>query len=305
MSGNVHTMARTSVVKIDFYHSVAEKFHALFDVLCFVCMAYFVKIERLYYELAWRKVNSDKDGPLTAYQHKICGTCRVWFFTQHTLFEMLIYLLYISSSILRITAYTDEKTSLSFSLHFYRDLTSSTYRYNSIFILDSLMLFFLALKMFRYVKLSDRMNVVVVTLQSGKYLLGGYIVIFSGLMSAFALFGHTIFGKQLEEFSEPLISVRTMIFVLFGKIDYARIEEVDPVMAPTFFFLFEIMIYFVSINMFLAIMNYLYLTTSKLFNARSYDVVESTTSFLELWTSLFFPWLGEHKHVKMVMQEKA
>ena len=305
MSGYVHTIARITVLKTDFYHSIAEKFHALFDLLCFVCIAYFLKIERLYYDVAWRKVNSNKVGPLTEYQHKVCGTCRVWFFTQHTLYEMLIYLMYFSSSILRISAYNDEKKDLSFSLHFYRDLTSSAYRYHSIFILDSLMLLFLALKMFRYVKLSDSMNVLIVSLQSGKYLLAGYVIIFSGLMTAFALFGHTIFGKQLEEFSEPMISVRTMIMVLFGKLDYGRIEEVDPVMAPTFFFLFEIIIYFVSINMFLAIVNYLYLRTSKLFSSRPSNLIEGNDSFLQLWIALFFPWLGEHNHFKMVTQDKA
>jgi hypothetical protein len=305
MAGLVTTLLRVNTLRLDFYTSTAEKFHALYDLILMVCMFYFLKVQRLYYFVTYRRVEK-ATGELANYQNKICGVCRVWFFSSRTLLEVLLYAAYISSNTLRLILYFEEKRLFDFSIGIYRDLTRMVHRYNASFVIDGLAFLLMSIKLFRYVKLNARMNVIVVMFQSGRFILSGYVIIFIVMMLAFGLFAHNLFGRQLTEFSEILLSMRTLFFILFGKFNFERINEVDPVMGPIFFLLFEVIVYFVLLNMFLAIVNYLYLQTSKIYNQhinsyKSYEV----SSLWDIWASIFIPWLGEHHHTKLVRQERG
>ena len=125
----------------------------------------------------------------------------------------------------RLRLYNSSKRNFDFSLDFYREMATEEYYYQTAFVLDGICFLMLAVKFFRYVKLDPRLNVIVVMFMSGFWILVGYVTVFMTMMFAFAIFSNHIFGKQLREYSEPLLALRTCFFILFGKIDYMAVKK--------------------------------------------------------------------------------
>ena len=121
-------------------------------------------------------------------------------------------------------------------------------------------------------------------------------------MFAFAIFSNHLFGKQITEYSEPLLALRTCFFVLFGKIDYMKVKEVDDVMAPIFFLSFEIIMYYVMVNIFVSLLNHLYNTTLKIHKSynEEHGQNDGRLSNIHLWRGILFPGFGDSSFMKMV-----
>ena len=308
-SGLAHPLGRYRSFYLDYYTSTAEKFHLIFDIILMTCMVYFLNVQRQYYDLTHYKVMVKPTGPLTFYKYKRCGVCRVWFFNFKTVQDISIYAMYIAAQAVRIRLYNSSKRNFDFSLDFYREMATEEYYYQTAFVLDGICFLMLAVKFFRYVKLDPRLNVIVVMFMSGFWILVGYVTVFMTMMFAFAIFSNHIFGKQLREYSEPLLALRTCFFILFGKIDYMAVKEVDDVMAPIFFLSFEIIMYFIMANMFVAILNHLYRTTLLIhekYNKEHHSEKQGTRlSNFQLWKNILFPGWGDSSFMKMVFSDRA
>ncbi len=301
-AGLAHPIARFRSFYLDYYTSTAEKFHLLFDVFLIACMVYFINVQRQYYNLTYYKVMVKLTGPLTFYRYKRCGVCRVWFFSFKTIQDVSIYAIYLASQLIRLRLYNSSKRNFDFSLDFYRELKEEQYYYQTSFALDGVCFALLCIKFFRYVKLDSRLNVLVVMFMSGFWILLGYIVVFMTIMFAFAIFSNHLFGKQITEYSEPLLALRTCFFVLFGKIDYMKVKEVDDVMAPIFFLSFEIIMYYVMVNIFVSLLNHLYNTTLKIHKSynEEHGQNDGRLSNIHLWRGILFPGFGDSSFMKMV-----
>ena len=74
---------------------------------------------------------------------------------------------------------------------------------------------------------------------------------------AYAIAGTQIFGQQLREYKNEPEAFKTLFLILLGEFDFARMERVDPTAAIIFFYSYVGWVFFVMLNIFLAILNVL------------------------------------------------
>jgi len=72
---------------------------------------------------------------------------------------------------------------------------------------------------------------------------------------AFAQLGFLLFGTQVQEFSKFDDAIFTLLRTILGDFDFHAIERADPFLGPLFFLAYVFFVFFVLLNMFLAIIN--------------------------------------------------
>ena len=77
--------------------------------------------------------------------------------------------------------------------------------------------------------------------------------VFFTFLMGFIMLAHNIFGPELYEYSTISLSIRSCFFIALGEMDYEALRNVNPYWAPVFCISFVIIIPFMLINVFLAI----------------------------------------------------
>uniref|UniRef100_A0A1B6E4N0 Polycystin cation channel PKD1/PKD2 domain-containing protein n=1 Tax=Clastoptera arizonana TaxID=38151 RepID=A0A1B6E4N0_9HEMI len=80
-----------------------------------------------------------------------------------------------------------------------------------------------------------------------------FSIIICTVFVGFAEYAHLKFGNQVNDWKSLPDSVFSLLRSIVGEFDYAAIERSDPVFGPLFFFAFLFFIFFILINMYLAI----------------------------------------------------
>ncbi|CAG0885259.1 unnamed protein product [Darwinula stevensoni] len=83
----------------------------------------------------------------------------------------------------------------------------------------------------------------------------GFAIMFFIVFFAFAQLGYLLFGTQVEDFSTFGDSVFTLLRTILGDFNFHEIEEANRVLGPIFFLSYVFFVFFVLLNMFLAIIN--------------------------------------------------
>lgn len=84
---------------------------------------------------------------------------------------------------------------------------------------------------------------------------GLFLVIFIMVIFAYAQAFHISFGTDIEEYKTLLDAVFGLFKTLLGDFDFEAIKLINPYLGPLLFITFEVVCYFVFLNMFLAILN--------------------------------------------------
>eukprot|EP00658_Telonema_sp_P-2_P016105 TRINITY_DN1623_c0_g2_i2.p1 TRINITY_DN1623_c0_g2~~TRINITY_DN1623_c0_g2_i2.p1 ORF type:complete len:175 (+),score=40.94 TRINITY_DN1623_c0_g2_i2:37-561(+) len=71
----------------------------------------------------------------------------------------------------------------------------------------------------------------------------------------FALMGFVVFGPRFHAYSSLFQAIRTVFGFMFGIFDFRALQAQNPFLAPVFFYGFLIIVVFVMINIFIAIVN--------------------------------------------------
>ncbi|KAJ8912075.1 hypothetical protein NQ315_000581 [Exocentrus adspersus] len=130
---------------------------------------------------------------------------------------------------------------------------------NDIFAVN---LFFTYIKIFEYLNFNRTMGQLNNTLKkklphffSAFLTLWDFRLCFFIIFFAFAELGYLIFGSQVESFSSFAVAMFTLLRTILGDFDYPEIERANRILAPTFFLSYIFLVFFVLLNMFLAIIN--------------------------------------------------
>uniref|UniRef100_A0A1I8HM33 EF-hand domain-containing protein n=2 Tax=Macrostomum lignano TaxID=282301 RepID=A0A1I8HM33_9PLAT len=116
-------------------------------------------------------------------------------------------------------------------------------------------LFLAWVKFFKYISFNKTMTQLSSTLSACAKDLMGFAVMFFIVFFAFAQLGYLIFGTQIKDFREFHHSVFTLFRIILGDFDFHQLESANRVLGPLFFLLYVFFVFFVLINMFLAIIN--------------------------------------------------
>jgi hypothetical protein len=85
-----------------------------------------------------------------------------------------------------------------------------------------------------------------------------FMIIFCFVIFAYAQAFHISFGTDILEYRTLLDSIFGLFKTLLGDFDFEAIKGVNEVLGPLLFITFEVVCYFVMLNMFLAILNKAY-----------------------------------------------
>ncbi|KAJ9594676.1 hypothetical protein L9F63_014010 [Diploptera punctata] len=119
----------------------------------------------------------------------------------------------------------------------------------------AVMVFLVWVKLFKYVRFNKTMSQLSITLSRCARDIAGFAIMFFIIFFAFAQLGYLLFGTQVEDFRTFGTSIFTLLRTILGDFDYAAIEEANRVLGPIFFISYIFFVFFVLLNMFLAIIN--------------------------------------------------
>uniref|UniRef100_K3WG63 Ryanodine receptor Ryr domain-containing protein n=1 Tax=Globisporangium ultimum (strain ATCC 200006 / CBS 805.95 / DAOM BR144) TaxID=431595 RepID=K3WG63_GLOUD len=114
------------------------------------------------------------------------------------------------------------------------------------------------LKVFKFLRMNSTLNLLWRVLGMAMRDLMGFLVIFNLIFLGYSAMGSYAFGFALEEFSTIGKSYGSCFQMLAGEMDYARLSQANPRVAPVFIGTFVVLVFQILVNMFVAILSEYY-----------------------------------------------
>ncbi|XP_076830252.1 polycystin-2-like protein 1 [Brachyhypopomus gauderio] len=125
-------------------------------------------------------------------------------------------------------------------------------QYNNM---NAVNLFFAWIKIFKYISFNKTMTQLSSTLARCATDILGFAIMFFIVFFAYAQLGYLLFGTEVESFSTFHKCIFTQFRIILGDFDYDGIERANRILGPIYFFTYVFFVFFVLLNMFLAIIN--------------------------------------------------
>ncbi|KAM3863001.1 polycystin-2-like protein 1 [Diretmus argenteus] len=125
-------------------------------------------------------------------------------------------------------------------------------QYNNM---NAVNLFFAWIKVFKYISFNKTMTQLSSTLGRCAKDIMGFAIMFFIVFFAYAQLGYLLFGTEVESFSTFVKCIFTQFRIILGDFDYDAIERANRVLGPIYFVTYVFFVFFVLLNMFLAIIN--------------------------------------------------
>ncbi|XP_007473717.1 polycystic kidney disease 2-like 2 protein isoform X3 [Monodelphis domestica] len=113
----------------------------------------------------------------------------------------------------------------------------------------------LLLVIFKFISFNETMSQLSTTLSRCIKDIIAFAIMFFIIFFAYAQLGYLVFGSQVDDFSTFQNSVFTQFRIVLGDFNFANIEKANWVLGPAYFITFIFFVFFVLLNMFLAIIN--------------------------------------------------
>ncbi|XP_054654778.1 polycystic kidney disease 2-like 1 protein [Dunckerocampus dactyliophorus] len=125
-------------------------------------------------------------------------------------------------------------------------------QYNNM---NAVNLFFAWIKVFKYISFNKTMTQLSSTLGRCAKDIVGFAIMFFIVFFAYAQLGYLLFGTEVESFSTFVKCIFTQFRIILGDFDYDAIDRANRVLGPIYFVTYVFFVFFVLLNMFLAIIN--------------------------------------------------
>ncbi|XP_068597658.1 polycystin-2-like protein 1 [Brachionichthys hirsutus] len=125
-------------------------------------------------------------------------------------------------------------------------------QYNNM---NAVNLFFAWIKVFKYISFNKTMTQLSSTLGRCAKDILGFAIMFFIVFFAYAQLGYLLFGSEVESFSTFAKCIFTQFRIILGDFDYNAIDRANRVLGPIYFVTYVFFVFFVLLNMFLAIIN--------------------------------------------------
>ncbi|XP_054634535.1 polycystin-2 isoform X2 [Dunckerocampus dactyliophorus] len=119
----------------------------------------------------------------------------------------------------------------------------------------AIIVFFSWLKLFKFINFNKTMSQLTGTMSRCAKDLVGFAIMFFIIFLAYAQLAYLLFGTQVDDFSTFQASIFSQFRIILGDFEFSEIEEANPVLGPIYFTTFVFFIFFILMNMFLAIIN--------------------------------------------------
>ncbi|NWX79076.1 PK2L2 protein, partial [Alca torda] len=235
-TGGAHTSSHTYSVKLlryvtyyDYFLAACEITFCLFIITFIIQEATkIVKLKKKYFRSAWNCLD---------------------------LLLLVVSILAIAFNIYRTVAVSLLMEELLSDPHAYPDFYFLAFwqvLYNNMIAIN---IFFAWIKIFKYVSFNKTMMQLSSTLSRCDKDILGFAVMFFIIFFAYAQFGYLVFGSQVEEFSSFQNCIFTQFRIVLGDFNFEAIEAANRILGPVYFITFVFLVFFLLLNMVLAIIN--------------------------------------------------
>ena len=107
---------------------------------------------------------------------------------------------------------------------------------------------------FKHMNKSPEHGILIRTIARASGNLLKFLIAFTLVFAYFAVMGVIMFGSALEEFSDVWSSTQVLFMMMTGEYGYEPIWEVDEIAAPVFYYSYLLLVFFLLLNILLAIL---------------------------------------------------
>ena len=111
------------------------------------------------------------------------------------------------------------------------------------------------IKIFKYVSFNKAMTQLSGTLSKCGGDMLGFLIMFFIIFTAFVQLGYLLFGAQIFDYSSLYNTIFALIRTILGDFDFISLSTANGFFGPIYFFCFVFFVFFVLLNMFLAILS--------------------------------------------------
>lgn len=122
-------------------------------------------------------------------------------------------------------------------------------------VMVAVVVFFVWIKTFKYLNFNHTMTLLSRTLSQCAGDILGYTVMFFIVFLAYAQFGYLVFGPTTFGFHTFGDSIYSLFRIILGDFDFYALIRADRVVGPIFFVTYVFVVFFILINVFLAVIN--------------------------------------------------
>ncbi|XP_063773052.1 polycystin-2 isoform X2 [Pseudophryne corroboree] len=115
--------------------------------------------------------------------------------------------------------------------------------------------FFAWLKLFKFVNFNRTMTQLSTTMSRCAKDILGFSIMFFIIFLAYAQFAFLVFGSQVDDFRTFQDCIFTQFRILLGDFNFTEVEEANRILGPIYFTSFVFFMFFILLNMFLAIIS--------------------------------------------------
>uniref|UniRef100_A0A8C9LCJ9 Polycystin 2, transient receptor potential cation channel n=2 Tax=Pavo cristatus TaxID=9049 RepID=A0A8C9LCJ9_PAVCR len=115
--------------------------------------------------------------------------------------------------------------------------------------------FFVWIKLFKFVNFNRTMSQLSTTMSRCVKDVVGFAIMFFIIFLAYAQLAYLVFGTQIDDFSTFQDCIFTQFRIILGDFNFTEVEEANRILGPIYFTTFVFFMFFILLNMFLAIIN--------------------------------------------------
>ncbi|XP_002015054.2 polycystic kidney disease 2-like 1 protein [Drosophila persimilis] len=126
--------------------------------------------------------------------------------------------------------------------------------WNNLYVdMMALLAFLVWIKIFKFISFNKTLVQFTTTLRRCYKDLAGFSLMFGIVFLAYAQLGLLLFGTKHPDFDTFTTSILTMVRMILGDFQYKLIEQANRVLGPIYFLTYILLMFFILLNMFLAI----------------------------------------------------
>jgi hypothetical protein len=192
---------------------------------------------------------------------RVTGSFRNHFRDAWNVVDVIFFGLMGVAGFMRVSYYLDpQRIGFNIFRTEYQEMGALAAGYNQVFVIECVSVLLLAIKSVKYFSLQTDLMALKGTLYRAVQDLIIFVMLMMLILLGFVLMALNIFGSQASGYKDVPTTLGTLFLILLGEFDYDEMKEVDVTWAVIFFLAYVVFMFFIVLNIFLAILNDAYTT---------------------------------------------
>lgn len=251
-----------------------DRYVGNFQMFVLACEASFVLFTILF---TYREIRRMTKAPLKEYVKEFWTWVEVF---QILLSWAVIVLYFVRFGVDKMIKNEFKANPNKFINHLYMAAIDRLYGY-----IFAAIVFLMSLKFLRLFRFNRRMSLLGSVLREAHKELFYFLIIWGIVFMAFAHFSYLIFSRELHKFHSFIGTSETLLSVMLGKFSYSNLERSNRVLGPLMFFIYNITVVFILMNMFVSIIieNFKRVKRDNDLQSNEYEIIDFMIERIKSW----------------------